>query len=645
MGNKKSQTSVDKEKTEASNKNTKKGMRSDTTSVSIINTRELNSLIEEDIETGKEVLRPKKHIFVHTMLIVLLLVSFVSFGIVLGNKASTIMAIMDGLLVTIFTILFVVISITYKRNDKTMVLFACFVLLGYFILGFSKQAFTNTVSLMPNFSGKSITEVMKWAKENKVVINQEYEYSDMVSEYSVISQSIVAGEKLEKNKELTISVSEGPNPSKEIMVPNMITWDTERVIEFIKENYLSNVIVDFVESDKAKDTVIEQSASGSFKRDDELKLVFSFGEELGYEEVTLIDFTNKSKFEVEFYMKQHQLKYSFLDEFDEDVKRGYAFNQNIKAGEIVKVNETEVQVTISKGPEIKVPNFTKYSMEEASLWAIQNKVKMNFTNQYDDTIEENHIISANYNEGEIIEQGTVIKLVISRGNLKMPKFESLNEFYEWANKYDIPYEEVHEFSDSVEAGDIISYSYKEGEVIKNKDMIVVKISDGVKKTVPNLVGLTKSEAISKLDKVGLKYNFVYKNNSATKDKVLSQSIRSGSEVSKGTTITVTLSNGKEETNNNTNNNSGGNNNTTPTPDPTPQPTCEEVKVYIYDELLDTQNPTNTCSKIKARYPSLKFNCTYVQDSNISNGMLRNSDEVDDQVRNTCETILLEIVRN
>ena len=70
----------------------------------------------------------------------------------------------------------------------------------------------------------------------------------------------------------------------------------------------------------------------------------------------------------------------------------------------------------------------------------------------------------------------------------MPKFDSLDEFYEWANKYNIKYTEEHEFSDSVKAGEVISYSYKTGSVIKNGDAVIVKISDGSKKTVPKVVG-------------------------------------------------------------------------------------------------------------------------------------------------------------
>ena len=120
-------------------------------------------------------------------------------------------------------------------------------------------------------------------------------------------------------------------------------------------------------------------------------------------------------------------------------------------------------------------------MTSITEWAIKNKVKLNFSDSYDDTVKKNGIISTSVNEGDIIEQGTVVKVILSRGNLKMSKFTSLEEFYEWANKYNVKYTEEHEFSDSVPAGQVISYSYKTGDIIKNSDSIKVIISDGVKR--------------------------------------------------------------------------------------------------------------------------------------------------------------------
>ena len=181
----------------------------------------------------------------------------------------------------------------------------------YLLLGINNNLglFSTPGSAMVDFTGKSLTDVIKWANKNNITVNQDYEYSDMVSEYKVISQDIAEGKSLKNVSEITVSVSEGPNPYKEVVVPSMLTWSADRVINFVNENYLSNVSVEFVSSDQSVDTVIEQSTSGNLSRDDEIKLTFSYGEELGYDEVNISDLTNKSKFEIEFYMKQHQLNY------------------------------------------------------------------------------------------------------------------------------------------------------------------------------------------------------------------------------------------------------------------------------------------------------------------------------------------------
>jgi len=587
--------------------------------------------IKEEKKELKPIKKLKKHTLVNIIVILLLIFSIISFGFIVLNKSSSIMSLISSLLLTVFVICFSVVSITYKRNSKSMILISSLLLIGYFILGFINTEDGIISISVPNFSGKSITEVMKWASKNSITVNQEYEYSDMVPEYRIISQEEI--KKNNKLSELNVAVSEGANPSKEIIVPSMIGWDTERVLKFIKSNYLSNVFVEFIQSDMAKDTVINQSASGNLKRDDELKLTFSYGEELDTSEVSLIDFTNKSKFEVEFYMKQHQLKYKFEEEFSSKVKRGYATKQNIAAGEKVNVNDTEVIITISKGPEIKVPDLKKYSITEITEWAINNKVKLNFSDSYDDTVKKNNIISTSVNEGDIIEQGTIVKVVLSRGNLKMPEFESIEQFYEWANKYNVKYEEQHEFSDTVESGKVISYSYKAGSIIKNGDSIRVVISDGAKRTVPSVVGLSKNNACGRLEDAGLGCSVSYRNSTESKDKVLSQSISAGSEVSNGTTVVIGVSNGKAPYTP-----------PAPQPTPTPQPKCDNVTVYIYDELIKQSNPEGTCSSIKNRYSSLKFSCTYVS-TGRTNGLLVNSDAVDGKTFSTCDTITLKIERN
>lgn len=575
--------------------------------------------------------KKKNSFFVSFLLFLVLITSigyFAATVIYKNNDVDLFSSLIEGVLLVLFSILFIVIAHKSHAKKKGSILLGAFLLLLYQGVGIVSMMgiFSfSTMNKVIDFRGRSLTDVVSWASKNNIEIKQEYEYSDMISEYSIISQNVDEGTKIKDIKNLTVAVSEGANPSKEMIVPNMVSWDSERVLEFIKENYLSKVEVEFVESDKQKDTVIEQSKSGNLKRDDEIKLTFSAGEKFDEGEVKLIDFTGKSKFEVTFYLKQHRIRYDFEDQFSKKIKRGYVTEQSIKPGTMVKIDDEKVIVKVSKGPEIKIPDLKKMSMTEITNWIIKNKLKLEFTDRYDDSAKDNEVLEVNYSTGDVVEQNTLIKIVLSKGKLKMPKFTSLTEFREWADKYSIKYEEKYEFSDSVKSGEVISYSYKTGDVIKNNDSIVVTISDGEKLEVPDLKGMTKSDIISKLKKLGLNYNFVYKSDkNIAKDKAISQSISAGSDVSKGTTITITLSSGKSTStgsggsNSNSGNNSGsgsGGGNSGGQDKPSP-PSCTSTKEWtlIIQPNWVTGGSANSTistlsSKLKDKYPLVKFNFT------------------------------------
>lgn len=602
---------------------------------------------EEKEEPVKEKITNKSNVktkspFTNLVLVLVIIISLVQFVMVLINKDSSISDLINNLIITLFSVLFSIVGITYKRKNKKLLFISGLILLCYFVLNLNNSFgfIKSPISVVPDFSNKSLTEVMQWASKNNILVNQDYEYSDMIPEYKVISQSIDSGKSLSGITEIDISISEGPNPYKEIVVPSMISWDHERVLNYIRENYLENVIVEFVQSAKKADTVIEQSTSGNLKRNDELKLTFSYGEVLEYEDYGVIDFTNMSQFEIEFFMKQHQLKYEIEYVFSSKIKKGYGVAQSVDAGTKVKVNSEVVKISISKGPKIKVPDLTKMDVNEITEWAIKNKLKLNFKDSYDDTVPEGEIIKTDKNNGDILEQGNVITVTLSRGNLKMPNFDTMIEFKEWADKYGIMYEEKHEFSDKVPIGEIIGFSYDVGDTIKNGDSISVTISDGKQVEVPNVVGQSKNSAISKLEGAGLKYNVSTKyHNNVAKNTVISQSISAGSKVGAGTTVSIIVSLGKQPAPA-----------VQPSPSPStapvtpPAPVCENVTVWI-DNSFFSSTPSTTCNNVKAAYPKLKFSCSYVSDPGLANGLIKNNGSIDGNTFNTCTTVNLQIVSN
>lgn len=519
---------------------------------------------------GKNLNKRKRHPIVNFMLFLTLISSilyFLSIIIYKENDLNIVNLLISVLLLFIFTIFFILMAIKSNNKKKNIIFISSFFLTLYNVFGILT---TTNILVIPNnnkvvdFSNKSLSEVVLWASKNNITLNQEYEYNDMIPEYNIIFQNKKAGTSIKKIKELTVSVSEGPSPYKEVIVPDMTTWDSDRVLSFINKNYLSNISLEFVNSDKEKNTVIEQDKKGNLKRNDEIKLTFSYGEE-EINEVNLSNLCGKSKFEALFYLKQNKINYEIKEDFSNSVKRGYVMSQDIKPGKLIKVSDDKVVLTISKGKKIKVPNLVNMSVTEITNWIIKNRLKLEFTDKYDDKIKDNKVISANYKKGDIIEQGSTVNIVISKGKLVMPKFSSIVDFYEWADKYSIKYEEKHEYSDTVAIGEVIKYSVSSGKTIKNNEVITVVISDGKECSVPNIIGLSKSDAISKLKRANLGYNFVYQNsNKVLKDKVISQSISAGSKVSSGTTITVIISNGKREVNTNSssskNNNSSSNGN-------------------------------------------------------------------------------------
>lgn len=599
----------------------------------------------------------KRHPIVNFFLFLTLLSSLAYFGITLWNgqnSSNFFGSLVSSLLLVVFSILFIAICVTSPSRKKGTIFLGSFFLLLFNLFGGLTTlgiVHVPAIGQVADFTGKSLTDVVRWAEKNKVTLNQDYEYSDMVPEYSVISQNIDAGKKIKDVNELTVSISEGPNPDKEIIVPDMDGWDSDRVIQYVEDNYLNNVEVEFEESDRAQYTVMDQSKSGTMRRSDELKLTFSLGEEVSDDDVKMVDLTDMSEFEATFWLKQHRIKYETKKVFSKKIERGNVANQSVKAGAMAKVNndDEKVVLSISKGKSIKVPNLKKMSMVEITNWIVENKLKLEFSYEYDDSVDENEVIDVNYDKGKKIEQGTTIKITISKGSLVMKDFDSFDEFREWANKYNIPYEEKHEFSEDVPQGEVISYSYKKGETIKNGDSIIVTISDGKERKVPDLIGMTKKEAIEALEKVGLNYNFVTQNSNKSKNTVIKQSISAGSKVSDGTTITVTISNGKkvearEEDDNDkksnsnnsssSNHNSGGSNNNSkpevdpnPDPEPAPEPVCNscsirsgELKNVILNNTGSFDGAANAVRNfITGKCPGVKINISGDSSSGFTAG--------------------------
>ena len=221
----------------------------------------------EEVQKKKE-----KNIFYYLLLFLSFISTLSLFVITIlnnledGIKLNTLIPLA---LFSIFSIFFIITN--YKKTNRvwpTIMATISLILLNSLQIALNLNFINLTNNVLPNFSNRSLTEVIKWSEKNNIDIETVYEFSDMVEEYYVINQDIEPDTKLNEIKKLTIAISEGPNPEKEVIIPDMDTWNSERVLTFIKENYLTNIEVEFQESSKIKDTVIEQEGKGNRKRND-----------------------------------------------------------------------------------------------------------------------------------------------------------------------------------------------------------------------------------------------------------------------------------------------------------------------------------------------------------------------------------------
>lgn len=483
-------------------------------------------------------MKDKNYDLLSLLLVILLIISICSsiYNIV---DDSSIISFISNILLLLFTIGFVIMG--FKIKKKGIVYISSILLLGFYICYIftpNNNVLNNNKKII-NFSGKSYEEVVEFASHNNIQLNVYYEYSDMIEENYVISQSSLEGEKVNNINILDIAISDGPNPEKEVIIPNMKTWTSKQVIDFVNNNYLSNVVVDFDSSEMTKDTVIDQSEIGSIKRNDKIIITFSEGEELDFDEVNLKNLIGLNKFETYFYLEQNHINYKFVEDYSNKYNRNIVMNQNIKAGDKVRINDKEITITLSKGKKIIMEDFTNKSINDITKWIITNHLRVEFINEPSDTIEQGNIIKTDRNKGDLLTSRDLVKVYVSSGVLVMEDFDNILDFYKWAELYNIDYEEEHEFSDTVKIGEVIKYSHKKGQKIKKGETIVVTISDGKAKKMPNVIGLSKDRAIKELKENNIEYDIVYKD-SDDKDKVLEQSISAGSEVTESFTVTIVI---------------------------------------------------------------------------------------------------------
>lgn len=243
-------------------------------------------------------------------------------------------------------------------------------------------------------------------------------------------------------------------------------------------------------------------------------------------------------------------------------------------------NKTSVESTTvnsannNSSDMVEVPAVVGMTKEDA-IKAL-NKLGLGYkaVTQSSDTVAEDCVISQGNVGGSKVEKNSQIVLTISTGkenkevtvpNVKGKSEQEAKEAIEAAN---LVASVDYQYSDSVEAGNVIKYS-PSGSVAEGST-VTIHVSRGKKVTnvsVPNVLGMSESLASQTLDSANLKVTVKYETSSkAEYGTVTSQTPYSaGDSVPSGTTITIYVSHYQQTAQqtttaaNNKNNNGNSNN--------------------------------------------------------------------------------------
>ncbi len=597
--------------------------------------------------------KTKKPIITNIFLSLVFVITFALFIFLIldsSNHIDQIYRIINSLLL-LFIIIGLLLSfknLLYKNKTIQMNITAFLILIT---LMFNGLYITNIIKLpqqshIINFENTSLTQAIEWTDKNNIKNNETFEYSDNIKKYNIINQSEKEGTLTKNIKSVDFIVSNGPDYNKEVILSDMTGQNVNDVLKFINNNHLKNVQINFEENvETDKNYVIKQSSTGKIKRSDAIIFTVSLGEKSKLNAIKLKKLTNESLLNASVYLGQNGIIYELKYEFSNKIEKGNVISTNIKKGTSLKADD-KIVLTISKGKQIKVPDFKNKSLSYITKWMIYNNVQINYLEEYSD-IKQGYAIKSNYNKGDIIEEETTIDITFSKGILKMKSFKNISEFKSWADSNNIKYEIKEEFND-LDKDTIIKTSIKDGEKIKQDDTIIVYVSKGQAVTVPDFNGKTKANIQKECNSLGITCSFTSQYSSkVTNDTMISQSIKAGEKISKNDTLSIVIATNKKEntTNKSTSSNSSSSSNNTSSNSSNTTSNCKDSSsaIYITPDLI-SNDPSDTCQKITNKFGDY-LSCQQVESDSGKKGMVINASEINGKIINSCNKLVVKVRKN
>jgi eukaryotic-like serine/threonine-protein kinase len=228
-----------------------------------------------------------------------------------------------------------------------------------------------------------------------------------------------------------------------------------------------------------------------------------------------------------------------------------AFSETAPAGSVIEQTPEpsqrirkggRIELVLSAGPErYNVPNLVDMSLADATAaLAKLNLVVGEVTQEYDDKIALDAVISSDPAEGTQVRRATPVKLLVSLGPepVEVPSLvgRTIDEARDVMDDAELELELTEEFNDTVQSGRIVSQEPASGKIAKGSTVTAVVSKGPQTIEVPDVKGKSVKDATEQLEKAGFTVELL-----GGRGRVLQQSPGPGSQHPKGGRIVLLAS--------------------------------------------------------------------------------------------------------
>lgn len=205
-----------------------------------------------------------------------------------------------------------------------------------------------------NFVDQKKSDVEKWRKDNDIDASQviyKYEYSEEKEKNVVLKQSLKAGESLNKDNDLKITLSNGADPSVTFELPDFTGKKEDEIKQWFKDKKFSNVVFKYEKNTEIEENTfisMDPAASTTVKRSDTVTVTICAP--LEGAEVSMIDMSSMSKDEINAWAEENKITIIYDEAYSDSIASGKVITTSVDANTIIHQGDT-VTVTLSKGKQ------------------------------------------------------------------------------------------------------------------------------------------------------------------------------------------------------------------------------------------------------------------------------------------------------